>query len=182
MLPLSLQEICQLPQNNSQTIVTDLFSKILDEDGYYIIYLYQIRRVGDEIDRRFFHHTLAVIKDQQKIIFFCPLHGFVEINSPTSIIDFQRWINTESQAGNMAYFSNANPTNTLYVEAAKLPLSQPSETLAISMPHKYCSHLPCVKRTSKKCSKCKSVQYCSIDCQKAHWPLHKAQCHSATAK
>ncbi|KAG0314173.1 hypothetical protein BGZ99_008304 [Dissophora globulifera] len=32
----------------------------------------------------------------------------------------------------------------------------------------------------KRCAKCKSVQYCSHDCQKAHWKVHKKTCTSAT--
>ncbi|KAG1782373.1 hypothetical protein EV702DRAFT_378204 [Suillus placidus] len=28
-----------------------------------------------------------------------------------------------------------------------------------------------------KCAKCKSVWYCSKECQKKHWPTHKSRCH-----
>ncbi len=28
----------------------------------------------------------------------------------------------------------------------------------------------------KKCGKCKSVHYCSVGCQKQHWPRHKVDC------
>lgn len=31
---------------------------------------------------------------------------------------------------------------------------------------------------TKKCSRCKSVQYCDKDCQKFHWFIHKKYCGS----
>jgi hypothetical protein len=34
----------------------------------------------------------------------------------------------------------------------------------------------------QKCSRCKAVSYCSITCQKAAWPTHKATCKAPTAK
>lgn len=32
------------------------------------------------------------------------------------------------------------------------------------------------------CSSCKKQQYCSQDCQAAHWPLHKEDCKSWSSK
>ena len=28
----------------------------------------------------------------------------------------------------------------------------------------------------RRCSKCQSVRYCSVQCQKSHWPKHKVLC------
>lgn len=32
------------------------------------------------------------------------------------------------------------------------------------------------EKATKKCAKCKSVQYCDRECQKLHWFLHKKVC------
>lgn len=36
------------------------------------------------------------------------------------------------------------------------------------------------EKVSKKCSQCKSVQYCDRDCQKYHWFVHKKYCKKVT--
>merc|ERR1712137_1411693 len=33
----------------------------------------------------------------------------------------------------------------------------------------------------KQCGKCHSARYCSVECQKAHWPRHKRNCQPFTA-
>lgn len=32
------------------------------------------------------------------------------------------------------------------------------------------------EKASKKCSKCKKVQYCDRECQRLHWFAHKKEC------
>lgn len=44
-----------------------------------------------------------------------------------------------------------------------------------SKPNKICA--VCVKpNCTNRCGNCKAIYYCSIDCQKADWPRHKANC------
>ena len=48
-------------------------------------------------------------------------------------------------------------------------------------------HIPdVVLRTQGKpglaqCKRCRCVQYCGRQCQKAHWPVHRLRCTPATA-
>lgn len=44
---------------------------------------------------------------------------------------------------------------------------------------RYCAHPDCAKPScTKKCSRCSAAFYCSVDCQKKHWPTHKHNCKS----
>lgn len=38
----------------------------------------------------------------------------------------------------------------------------------------------CQKQAYKRCSKCKSVWYCSRECQVGDWPQHKEKCKRIT--
>ena len=40
-----------------------------------------------------------------------------------------------------------------------------------------CSHNGCNKSATKSCAKCRSVFYCSRDCQKNHFKIHKRDCN-----
>lgn len=49
--------------------------------------------------------------------------------------------------------------------------------------HIACGNSTCDKKPAKgekfkKCSKCKIIHYCSVECQKAHWSTHKHCCHT----
>lgn len=42
---------------------------------------------------------------------------------------------------------------------------------------KQCANLDCLKSNCiKRCSRCREVFYCSSDCQKEHWTMHKHNC------
>ena len=45
-----------------------------------------------------------------------------------------------------------------------------------SFPEKYCATCITTKLGALKWCRCKRVMYCSVDCQKMHWPNHKAWC------
>ena len=46
----------------------------------------------------------------------------------------------------------------------------------------YCaSPAECLKKRLKKCGRCKTAQYCSAECQRAHWKTHKHECEVARA-
>lgn len=39
-----------------------------------------------------------------------------------------------------------------------------------------CLSSTCTIVATKRCSRCKTAKYCSIECQKAHWPIHRYSC------
>eukprot|EP00043_Microstomoeca_roanoka_P029494 m.22079 g.22079 ORF g.22079 m.22079 type:complete len:151 (-) comp9235_c0_seq1:28-480(-) len=39
-----------------------------------------------------------------------------------------------------------------------------------------CAYAKCEAESTKRCSRCKVVFYCSRDCQTKHWPTHKRDC------
>ena len=40
----------------------------------------------------------------------------------------------------------------------------------------------CGKETEDRCTACNLVRYCSKECQKQHWPVHKQTCSWANRK
>ena len=57
---------------------------------------------------------------------------------------------------------------------------QPGEATVITLDPSQCAcgRTRCGKKPLKVCSRCRLVQYCSPECQKADWPLHKKDCHA----
>jgi hypothetical protein len=39
-----------------------------------------------------------------------------------------------------------------------------------------CAHVESVANIFGSCARCKEVKYCSVECQRAHWKLHKPTC------
>lgn len=37
----------------------------------------------------------------------------------------------------------------------------------------------CRRRSANRCRSCRAVNYCSVDCQRVHWPFHKRWCAAA---
>ncbi|MCJ1441247.1 MAG: hypothetical protein MMC23_001733 [Stictis urceolatum] len=64
-----------------------------------------------------------------------------------------------------------------------------SEATALALKVEPCANVDhedggndCSKRGILVCANCKLMQYCSKECQKAHWPMHKTSCKSPLSK
>ncbi|KAF8069896.1 ectomycorrhiza-upregulated zf-MYND domain-containing protein [Lyophyllum atratum] len=50
------------------------------------------------------------------------------------------------------------------------------------MPQENCTKCNFPRDSLQKCSKCKTVSYCSKECQTSHWPVHKPMCRVYSPK
>ena len=48
--------------------------------------------------------------------------------------------------------------------------------------NQFCSKCEQTAEKLKLCGACRNVSYCSVKCQKAHWPIHKIVCSKLTEK
>lgn len=62
--------------------------------------------------------------------------------------------------------------------ASRVERTAEMRDLAEYMNRKHCKQCDKLADT-KACSRCKSVQYCSRECQKKHWKVHKPDCKTA---
>ena len=70
------------------------------------------------------------------------------------------------------------PTHSNWPERWEHPPSRPSTwSYARSAPIKTARG-----RGLKTCDRCKRLRYCSVECQRAHWPTHKPECKMPAPK
>ena len=56
------------------------------------------------------------------------------------------------------------------------------EIVPTSIASSKCAHCAKTKSSLKRCSKCRSVSYCSVECQRLHWLQHKSTCSAIVRK
>ena len=56
-----------------------------------------------------------------------------------------------------------------------------SKIVPTSIASSKCAHCAITKSSLKRC-KCRSVSYCSVECQRLHWPQHKSTCSAIVRK
>ena len=72
------------------------------------------------------------------------------------------------------YFLLCDPDKKILVP--NLPFVPPAVSGA------YCNNCRTFSFTLKMCIKCKQTQYCSKDCQRSHWKIHRQDCRKASSE
>ena len=73
-------------------------------------------------------------------------------------------------------YENNNSTQFTNVDESKSTVSA-GDIIAAKKSSLTCSNASCKNEGNFACSRCKSASYCSKECQKAAWKLHKADCN-----
>lgn len=105
-----------------------------------------------------------------------------ESNSP-AIVEFllQRSQNPQKLLEQFP-FEALNPTSDLFKYFVDLAYGQVTDPISVELSKKQISTSDCAycgKPSIGHCVGCERVYYCSVDCQKAHWPVHKKRCKAA---
>jgi hypothetical protein len=75
-------------------------------------------------------------------------------------------------------FAGYRPPRTSEEKAAAYGLPTDVPITPLALPDRMCAHCHKVLTQPKKCSRCKHVYYCSVECQREHWPHHRGACRS----
>lgn len=80
---------------------------------------------------------------------------------------------TDAEMDDLVATTNRLTTSTTADEETQhRTVDQPPSLL----PAESCSKCQIVKPGLKRCSRCRNVKYCSVDCQRSDWPAHKSAC------
>lgn len=63
-----------------------------------------------------------------------------------------------------------------YLSALLDTVESPGEGVLLKAREKHCARPGCPDRSKYACGRCKRVHYCSAQCQRTHWKVHKAEC------
>jgi hypothetical protein len=56
------------------------------------------------------------------------------------------------------------------------------KTRGVNQKEKSCESCKKISENLKRCSRCRTVVYCSVECQRGHWALHKTACTNTCQK
>ena len=72
--------------------------------------------------------------------------------------------------------SDLHKTSSMAASSKIQGHSDDSEREPTSLATSKCAHCSKTKSSLKRCGKCRSISYCSVECQRLHWPQHKHAC------
>jgi hypothetical protein len=131
----------------------------------------QAARVAEEILRFPNPHTLQALRHAARV---CLMQRTLDAQG----VEYCR------NAVRMQLLCNGRETRDVLMERLLVPmLDTASKAGAVDVTHgccAFCEESP--ERAAMKlslCGRCRKVSYCSVDCQTAHWPVHKRMCKKA---
>jgi hypothetical protein len=122
----------------------------------------------------------------EEVLHFPNPHTLQALRHAARVCLMQRTLDAQGveycrKAVRMQLLCNGREKRDVLMERLMVPmLDAASKAGAVVVPHgrcAFCEESP--ERAAMKlslCGRCRKVSYCSVGCQKAHWPVHKRMC------
>lgn len=178
--PNGLCETCEQDSRKTKAIINESFKELIIEEAEAI---FKIKRQLDFISK--YSHKIATEANRNvRGMFICRFNSVEDAKNSTmpqvEFLDEKNWITIGLPDPEDTI--NTYDPKTEFIIACSIVEKGRSwfrcrvEKFATASKAKTCA--VCEKQSKKFCSRCKKINYCSIECQRAHWKTHKLMCQA----